>query len=109
MTLDMGNTDKLSMFASEARKSGIAMRPPSVNVSGVDFGAEPPVGDAKSGAIRYSLAALKNIGAGAVETIVNEREANGPFALARRFCKPRRCQGTEQARHRNACQRRRLR
>ena len=80
MTLDMGNTDKLSMFASEARKSGIAMRPPSVNVSGVDFGAEPPVGDAKSGAIRYSLAALKNIGSGAVETIVSEREANGPFA-----------------------------
>jgi len=80
MSLDMGNTDKLSMFASEARKSGIAMRPPSVNVSGVDFGAEPPVGDAKSGAIRYSLAALKNIGSGAVETIVSEREANGPFA-----------------------------
>ena len=79
MTLDMGNTDKLSMFASEARKSGIAMRPPSVNVSGVDFGAEPPEGDAKTGAIRYSLAALKNIGAGAVETIVNEREANGPY------------------------------
>jgi DNA polymerase-3 subunit alpha len=79
MTLDMGNTDKLSMFASEARKSGIAMRPPSVNVSGVDFGAEPPEGDAKTGAIRYSLAALKNIGAGAVETIVSEREANGPF------------------------------
>src|SRR6185503_16715758 len=80
MSLDMGNTDKLSMFASEARKSGIAMRPPSVNVSGVDFGAEPPVGDAKSGAIRYSLAALRNIGSGAVETIVSEREANGPFA-----------------------------
>jgi len=56
------------------------MRPPSVNVSGVDFGAEPPVGDAKSGAIRYSLAALRNIGSGAVETIVSEREANGPFA-----------------------------
>ena len=42
MTLDMGNTDKLAMFASEARKSGIAMLPPCVNQSGVDFGAEPP-------------------------------------------------------------------
>jgi DNA polymerase-3 subunit alpha len=79
MTLDMGNTDKLAMFASEARKAGIAMLPPSVNVSGVDFGVEPPKGDAKFGAIRYSLAALKNIGAGAVETIVNERDAKGPF------------------------------
>ena len=63
MTLDMGNTDKLAMFASEARKSGIRMLPPCVNQSGVDFGVEPPAGDAKLGAIRYSLAALKNIGA----------------------------------------------
>ena len=79
MTLDMGNTDKLAMFASEARKSGIVLRPPCVNESGVDFGAEPPQGDAKCGAIRYSLAALKNIGAGAVETIARERAAHGPF------------------------------
>ena len=79
MTLDMGNTDKLAMFASEARKSGIALKPPCVNMSGVDFGAEPPVGDAKRGAIRYSLAALKNIGAGAVETIAAERAASGPY------------------------------
>ena len=79
MTLDMGNTDKLAMFASEARKSGIQLRPPCVNASGVDFGAEPPQGDAKRGAIRYSLAALKNIGAGAVESIAAERDASGPF------------------------------
>lgn len=80
MTLDMGNTDKLAMFASEARKSGIQVLPPSVNASGVDFGVEPPRGEAKAGAIRYSLAALKNIGAAAVEMIVNERNARGPFS-----------------------------
>jgi DNA polymerase III subunit alpha len=79
MSLDMGNTDKLAMFAGEARKSGIQLRPPCVNASGGDFGAEPPQGEAKRGAIRYSLAALKNIGAGAVETIVAERAAAGPF------------------------------
>ena len=79
MTLDMGNTDKLAMFASEARRSGITVRPPCVNASGVDFGAEPPSGEAQRGAIRYSLAALKNIGSGAVETIVAERDANGPY------------------------------
>ena len=45
MTLDMGNTDKLAMFAAEARKSRHRMRPPCVNVSGVDFGAEPPAGE----------------------------------------------------------------
>jgi len=80
MTLDMGNTDKLAMFASEARKSGIRMLPPCVNNSGVDFGVEPPPGESKLGSIRYSLAALKNIGASAVGTIVNERNAGGLYA-----------------------------
>ena len=72
MTLDAGNTDKLAMYTSEAKKSGIAILPPSINASEVDFLA----GD-KS--IRYSLAALKNIGAQAVESIVVERSANGAF------------------------------
>jgi DNA polymerase-3 subunit alpha len=79
MTLDMGNTDKLAMFAGEARKSHIALLPPCVNESGVDFGACAPKEGEKGGAIRYSLAALKNIGASAVETIVKEREENGPY------------------------------
>jgi DNA polymerase-3 subunit alpha len=79
MTLDMGNTDKLAMFAGEARKSGIVLLPPCVNASEVDFGAEPPAAGAKTGAIRYSLSALKNIGASAVETIVKERTANGTY------------------------------
>jgi DNA polymerase-3 subunit alpha len=78
MTLDMGNTDKLAMFAGEARRIGIRIAPPCINMSGVDFGAEAgPKG--APGAIRYSLAALKNIGAGAVETIVAERSANGAY------------------------------
>jgi DNA polymerase-3 subunit alpha len=108
MTLDMGNTDKLAMFAAEARKSGIEVRPPCVNSSGVEFLVEYAVratdkglqnrsrevlalapsgqqdGDdagaqAERGAIRYSLAALKNIGAGAVETIVAARSGQGSF------------------------------
>jgi DNA polymerase III subunit alpha len=72
MTLDMGNTDKLAMYTSEAKKSGIAILPPCVNASEVDFKAE-------TNAIRYSLAALKNIGALAVESLVAERAASGPF------------------------------
>ncbi len=78
MTLDMSNTDKLAMFATEARRSGIEVRPPCVNSSDVEFGAAPAKNTSK-GAIRYALAALKNIGASAVKTIVDERAANGPF------------------------------
>ncbi len=72
MTLDMGNTDKLAMYTAEARKSGIAVLPPCINASEVDFLASDKT-------IRYSLAALKNIGAQAVESMVSERTARGPF------------------------------
>src|SRR5690606_17542978 len=87
MTLDAGNTDKLAMFAAEARKSGIRVLPPCVNESGVEFLAVPPASPSprssreegeEHGAIRYALAALKNIGASAVETIVESRDQKGP-------------------------------
>ena len=79
MTLDMGNTDKLAMFAGEAKKSGIRILPPCVNASDVDFCVELPKDKSQRGAIRYSLAALKNIGAGAVKSIVEARASAGPF------------------------------
>jgi len=72
MTLDAGNTDKLAMYTSEAKKSGIEILPPCINASEVDF-----LAGEKS--IRYSLAALKNIGAQAVESLAAERGAGGPF------------------------------
>jgi DNA polymerase-3 subunit alpha len=72
MTLDMGNADKLSGFAQEARRLGLRIEPPSVNRSEVGF-------IPSDGAIRYSLAALKNVGRHAVEHIVQEREERGAF------------------------------
>ncbi len=72
MTLDMGNADKLSGFAQEARRLGLRIEPPSINRSEVGF-------IPGEGAIRYSLAALKNVGRQAVEHIAQEREASGAF------------------------------
>jgi DNA polymerase-3 subunit alpha len=72
MTLDMGNTDKLSEFRAEAERLGIKVVPPSVNQSGVPF-------EVKEGAIYYSLAALKGVGAQAVEAIIAARN-DRPFA-----------------------------
>ncbi len=85
MTLDMGNTDKLALFAAEARKSGIEVKPPCVNASEVDFLAEAARDADTPGAIRYSLAALKNIGASAVATIVAEREGQGVYTTLADF------------------------
>jgi len=72
MTLDIGNADKLNSFAQEARRLGLRVDPPSVNHSEVGF---MPSADA----IRYSLAALKNVGRHAVEHICEERKTKGPF------------------------------
>ncbi|MPZ40124.1 MAG: DNA polymerase III subunit alpha [Rhizobiales bacterium] len=72
MTLDMGNTDKLSEFRAEAERLGLKVVPPSVNRSGVAF-------DVEGNAIYYSLAALKGVGAQAVEAIVTARGSR-PFA-----------------------------
>ena len=72
MTLDIGNTDKLNGFAQEARRMGIRIEPPSVNRSEAGFVPS-------DGAIRYSLAALKNVGHQAVEHICAERQTRGAF------------------------------
>ncbi|MCJ7599627.1 MAG: DNA polymerase III subunit alpha [Methyloceanibacter sp.] len=72
MTLDMGNVDKLNGFAQEARRLGLRIDPPSVNRSEIGFMPS-------DGAIRYSLAALKNVGRQAVEHLCAERGERGPF------------------------------
>ncbi len=72
MTLDMGNADKLAGFVQEAERLGIGIEPPSVNHSEVGFVPN-------DGAIRYSLAALKNVGRQAVEFLCAERAENGLF------------------------------
>ena len=72
MTLDMSNSDKLNGFAQEARRLGMKIEPPSVNRSEVGF-------IPSDGAIRYSLAALKNVGRHAVEHICAERAERDAF------------------------------
>src|SRR6202008_2982328 len=72
MTLDMGNTDKLSEFRAEAERLGIKVEPPSVNRSGVEFAVEGTT-------IHYALPALKGVGRQAVEAIVTAR-GKKPFA-----------------------------
>src|SRR6266852_4301224 len=71
MTLDMGNTDKLSEFRDEAKRLGVEVEPPSANRSGVAF-------DVEGNTINYALAALKGVGRQAVEAIVEARGSR-PF------------------------------
>ena len=71
MTLDMSNTDKLSEFRAEAERLDITLVPPSINRSGVAF-------EVTGNLIIYALAALKGVGAQAVEAIVEARK-DRPF------------------------------
>jgi len=78
MTLDINNTDKLNGFRQELQRMGTPLLPPDINLSGVEFQVER-TRDGKN-AIRYALAAIKNVGEGAMRTIVDERNAHGLFA-----------------------------
>ncbi|HKA64432.1 MAG TPA: DNA polymerase III subunit alpha, partial [Methyloceanibacter sp.] len=80
MTLDIGNTDKLNGFAQEARRMGIRIEPPSVNRSEAGF-------IPSDGAIRYSLAALRNVGRQAVDHICAERQKRGSFKDVSEFAR----------------------
>ena len=77
MTYEMGSTDKLSQFAAEARRMGIAVLPPDINQSEVQFAVERQA-DGRL-AIRYALSAIKNVGPAAMAAMVDERRKNGPF------------------------------
>ncbi len=79
MTLDLSNTDKLAVFRQELRRLGIDLLPPDVNRSEVEFSVEHPKGPAGKGAVRYALAAVRNVGAGAVDGLVRNRLADGLF------------------------------
>jgi DNA polymerase-3 subunit alpha len=78
MTLDIGNTDKLNQCRQEASRLGIVLLPPDINRSEVSFAVEA---DPKTGkpAIRYALAAVKGVGAQAMQELVIERSARGRF------------------------------
>ncbi|MBY0293267.1 MAG: DNA polymerase III subunit alpha [Alphaproteobacteria bacterium] len=72
MTLELHNTDKLTFFAREVKRLGIELLPPDVNHSHSGFKVE-------NGAIRYALAALKNVGAAAMDALMVERQKAGPY------------------------------
>ena len=77
MTLDLGNTDKLNQFRQELVRLRVKLLPPDINRSGEIFRVEKLPGGEE--AIRYALAAIKGVGMPAMQAVVAEREANGPY------------------------------
>jgi DNA polymerase-3 subunit alpha len=72
MTSVRDRTDKLVEYIDEAKKIGIAVLPPDVNASLIDFGVA-------NGEIRFGLSAIKGVGEGAVRVILEARDTGGLF------------------------------
>lgn len=70
--------DKTQQYLTAARRMGLAVKPPNINRSGLEFTPD-------EGSIRFGLASIKNVGVGAVEAILEARKA-GPFADLADFC-----------------------
>ena len=81
---ETGKSDnKLAFFMAEAVAMNIEILPPDVNRSGTRFQPESRDGDA---ALRFGLAGIKNVGEGAAQAIVDEREHHGEFSGLVDFC-----------------------
>jgi DNA polymerase-3 subunit alpha len=84
MTYELANTDKLNVFRQELDRQDIALLPPDINRSYPTFSVERQADG--SLAVRYALAAVKNVGVGAIQTMVKAREEGGQFRSLADFC-----------------------
>ncbi len=79
MTSVLDSSVKISEYIAECRNMGIALLPPDINESNDHF-------TVVSGGIRFGLAAIKNIGRGFIQKVMQERADGGVFANLEDFC-----------------------
>ncbi len=73
------NEEKVAAAVAECRRLGIEVQPPDVDRSFVEFTVE-------DAAIRFGLLAVKNVGEGAIQSIIDCRQADGPYRSLLDFC-----------------------
>jgi DNA polymerase-3 subunit alpha len=103
LLVERDKTEKVVNFVSECRRMGVDVLPPDVNYSGLDFDIQlrPPETQAmasrdpslgynfpvpEGSAIRFGMAAIKNVGEGPVQVIIDARKEGGPFRSLEEFC-----------------------
>ena len=79
LSLEISNTDKIANFVNEAERMGIKVLPPDINKSDLKFSPERSAKAGEPDAIRFGLAAIKNVGEAAMQAAVVEREKHGDF------------------------------
>lgn len=81
MSADLDNTDRLVTLKNDCRKQDLRLVAPCINRSGYAFS----VSDEHT--ILYGLGAIKGVGRAAVESLIAERESNGPYSGLAEFCR----------------------
>jgi DNA polymerase III subunit alpha len=81
LSSDMDKTDKVVTLIDECASMELTVQPPDVNESVYAFHVSGPM------SIRFGLGAIKGVGASAVEAIIEERTANGPFESLPDLCR----------------------
>ena len=79
ISCDVNNTEKVVRYITESKDHGINVLPPDVNESDRDF-------TVVTGDIRFGLAAVKNVGTNAIDSIVEVRLADGVYTSLGDFC-----------------------
>ncbi len=79
LTAFRSNEEKVAAAIAECRRLGIEVLPPDVHRSHLEFTVE-------GAAIRFGLLAVKNVGQGAIESIIAARDEGGPFRSLTDFC-----------------------
>jgi DNA polymerase-3 subunit alpha len=84
-----GVTEDITKTVTECRQRDVAVMPPDVNSSALDFSIrqyrDPEDGQVRRG-ILFGLCAIKGVGSGPMEALVKERDKAGPFKSLEEFC-----------------------
>ena len=80
MTADMDNTDKIVTLVDECQRMGLTVIPPDVNTGRYRFSVN------EDGHIVYGIGAVKGVGEGPIEAILDARDRDGPFRDLFDFC-----------------------
>ncbi|WP_421171357.1 DNA polymerase III subunit alpha [Aeromonas dhakensis] len=80
MTADMDNTDKIVTLVDECQRMGLTVIPPDVNTGRYRFSVN------EDGHIVYGIGAVKGVGEGPIDAILEARDRDGPFRDLFDFC-----------------------
>jgi DNA polymerase III subunit alpha len=79
LTIEAANTDKLAMYLGECRDLGVPILPPDINASELAFTVSPE-------GVRFGLCAIKNVGEGAILSMIAVRKAQGAIRSLYTLC-----------------------